>query len=63
MALALAPPVESMLARLVQQIPHDGFVYEPKLDGFRVLAFWDDSIVALRSRIWVRHLRAPIGSL
>ena len=39
-----------MLARLVRELPVDGFVYEPKWDGFRALAFRDGERVDLRSR-------------
>ena len=39
-----------MLARLTRTLPRDGFLYEPKWDGFRCLAFrWGDE-VDLRSR-------------
>jgi ATP-dependent DNA ligase len=42
-----------MLARLVRALPEPGegvFVYEPKWDGFRCLAFRDDVVVDMRSR-------------
>lgn len=39
-----------MLARLARQLPVDGYLYEPKWDGFRCLAFRDDKTVELRSR-------------
>jgi ATP-dependent DNA ligase len=39
-----------MLARLARDLPHDGFFYEPKWDGFRCLAFRSDDEVDLRSR-------------
>jgi ATP-dependent DNA ligase len=39
-----------MLARLRRDRPRDGFLYEPKWDGFRCLAFVDDRQVDLRSR-------------
>jgi ATP-dependent DNA ligase len=39
-----------MLARLTRSLPVDGFVYEPKWDGFRCLAFGHDGDVDLRSR-------------
>ncbi|HEX2032247.1 MAG TPA: ATP-dependent DNA ligase [Actinomycetota bacterium] len=44
------PPVRPMLARLARELPTDGFVYEPKWDGFRCLAFRDGGRVDLRSR-------------
>ena len=39
-----------MLARLVRELPVGEFVYEPKWDGFRCLAFRDGERVDLRSR-------------
>ena len=39
-----------MLARLTRELPTDGFVYEPKWDGFRCIAFCDSDQVDLRSR-------------
>ena len=50
MALAVRPPLKPMLAKLARELPGDGFVYEPKWDGFRCLAFCDDAAVDLRSR-------------
>jgi ATP-dependent DNA ligase len=39
-----------MLARRERELPRDGYVYEPKWDGFRCLAFRDCDEVDLRSR-------------
>ena len=39
-----------MLARLERELPADGFLYEPKWDGFRCLAFRSRGSVDLRSR-------------
>src|SRR5436309_1024090 len=50
MALPIEPPVEPMLARLTRDLPEGDFVYEPKWDGFRCLAFRDGERVDLRSR-------------
>jgi ATP-dependent DNA ligase len=36
---ALAPPIEPMLAQLSHELPGEGYLYEPKWDGFRCLAF------------------------
>ncbi|MDP8968162.1 MAG: ATP-dependent DNA ligase, partial [Actinomycetota bacterium] len=39
-----------MLAKLVHELPQGEFVYEPKWDGFRCLAFREGDDVDLRSR-------------
>jgi ATP-dependent DNA ligase len=46
----LRPPLSPMLARLARELPEGDFLYEPKWDGFRCLAFRDGSTVDLRSR-------------
>src|SRR3954466_12542687 len=39
-ALAVPPPVEPMLAKIADDLPHDGdFLFEPKWDGFRAIVF------------------------
>jgi ATP-dependent DNA ligase len=48
--MTITPPVAPMLARLARELPLDGYVYEPKWDGFRCLAFRDGGAVELRSR-------------
>ncbi len=48
--LPIAPPFSPMLARLTRDLPRNGFIYEPKWDGFRCLAFVDGREVDLRSR-------------
>ncbi|MGH2835940.1 MAG: ATP-dependent DNA ligase, partial [Solirubrobacteraceae bacterium] len=51
MALPLQPPIEPQLARGRSELPgDDGWVYEPKYDGFRALAFVDGEQVHLQSR-------------
>jgi hypothetical protein len=50
MAVKLDRDLEPMLARLGRELPHDGYLYEPKWDGFRCLAFRDGAEVDLRSR-------------
>ena len=51
MTLPVAPPVEPMLAKLSDAIPEgDGWLYEPKWDGFRTLVFRDGDDVYLQSR-------------
>ena len=51
MALPLEPPIEPQLAKPGKELPlGEGWVYEPKWDGFRVIAFVDDGEVFLQSR-------------
>lgn len=51
MNLAVNPPVAPMLAKRVSELPHgDGWTYEPKWDGFRVLVFRDGEELMLQSR-------------
>src|SRR3954463_12641406 len=51
MALPLKPPLLPQLARPAKQVPTgDGWVYEPKWDGFRAIAFIDGADVYLQSR-------------
>ena len=56
MALPLTPPLRPMLARLARELPLGQFLYEPKWDGFRCLAFRDGDDVEL----WSRNDR-PLG--
>jgi len=49
-SLPVQPPVSPMLGRLVRQLPLGDFLYEPKWDGFRCLAFRDREGLDLRSR-------------
>ncbi|HKF14366.1 MAG TPA: ATP-dependent DNA ligase [Gaiellaceae bacterium] len=46
----LSSSVVPMLARLERELPHGGYLYEPKWDGFRCLAARDGDEVDLRSR-------------
>jgi ATP-dependent DNA ligase len=51
MKLPLTPPIEPQLARGKAELPvGDGWVYEPKYDGFRAIAFVDGEEVLLQSR-------------
>ena len=51
MALPLRPPVLPQLAKSQKTLPEgDGWVYEPKWDGFRSIAFVDGDSVHLQSR-------------
>src|SRR5215471_9979211 len=47
----MQPPIEPMLAKLVDGIPDaDGFLYEPKWDGFRAIVFRGKDDVYIQSR-------------
>jgi ATP-dependent DNA ligase len=47
----LEPPIEPMLAKLADALPDsDGWLFEPKWDGFRALVFRDDERIYLQSR-------------
>ena len=48
--LAVAPPVEPMLAKLGSELPVGDYLYEPKWDGFRAIVFRDQSGVYIQSR-------------
>ena len=49
--LPFQPPVEPMLAKAVDALPSgDGWLYEPKWDGFRALVFRDGDEVYTQSR-------------
>ena len=48
--LSLEPTMPPMLARLARELPGDGYLYEPKWDGFRALVFRDGGTIDLRSR-------------
>src|SRR3954465_7934298 len=51
MALPLTPPLLPQLARPAKNLPTGpGWVYEPKWDGFRALAFVDGADIYLQSR-------------
>src|SRR5438105_7505219 len=50
-AFPIDPPIEPMLAALQREIPRgDGWLYEPKWDGFRAIVFRDDDRVHIGSR-------------
>ncbi len=51
MGFPIEPPIEPMLAKPTAAIPsRDGWVYEPKWDGFRALVFRDGDDVYIQSR-------------
>ncbi len=51
MTLPFGPPVEPMLAKLASALPDpDGWLYEPKWDGFRCIVFKDGDELHLQSR-------------
>jgi len=47
---AIEPPVEPMLAKLSDELPHGPFLYEPKWDGFRAIVFRGGGEVYIQSR-------------
>jgi ATP-dependent DNA ligase len=48
---AIVPPIEPMLAKLTTDLPTaDGFLFEPKWDGFRAIVFRSGSDVFIQSR-------------
>jgi ATP-dependent DNA ligase len=49
--LAVAPPIEPMLAKLADELPPaGGYLYEPKWDGFRAIVFRGADDVYIQSR-------------
>src|SRR5919202_276427 len=51
LALPVQPTVAPMLAEVTRDLPSgDGWLYEPKWDGFRALVFWDGDELVLQSR-------------
>src|SRR4051812_24068806 len=51
MTLPLEPPILPQLAKSAKDLPDgDGWVYEPKWDGFRTIVFRDGDEVYLQSR-------------
>ena len=49
--LPVAPPIEPMLAKAVDGLPEgDGWLFEPKWDGFRAIVFRDGDEVYTQSR-------------
>src|SRR5260221_11528177 len=51
MPLPITPPVSPMLAKLQPDIPRgEGWLYEPKWDGFRAIVFRDGKSLRIDSR-------------
>jgi len=51
MQLPVNPPLLPMLAKRVSELPRgDGWIFEPKWDGFRALVFRDGDEVMIQSR-------------
>jgi len=51
MAFLVPPPVEPMLAKMAEELPAGSdWIFEPKWDGFRALAFRDGQDLYLQSR-------------
>jgi len=50
-SFVIDPPIEPMLAKLAEELPEAGpFLYEPKWDGFRAIAFRSGSELYIQSR-------------
>ena len=50
-AASLKPPVEPMLAKIAEELPQgEGFLFEPKWDGFRALVFRQGDEAYIQSR-------------
>jgi len=69
MRLPFDPPLEPMLAKAADALPAgDGWLYEPKWDGFRALVFRDGDEVLIQSRDlkpldrYFPELQAPLRS-
>jgi ATP-dependent DNA ligase len=51
MRLPVNPPIPPMLAKRVEEIPSgDGWIFEPKWDGFRAIIFRDGDEILIQSR-------------
>ena len=51
MTLPITPPLSPMLAKAATDIPTgEGWLYEPKWDGFRCIVFRDGDTIELASR-------------
>ncbi|MDB6010374.1 MAG: ATP-dependent ligase [Gammaproteobacteria bacterium] len=48
--IGVKPPVEPMLAMLVDELPTGDYLYEPKWDGFRAIVFRGEDAVFVQSR-------------
>ncbi|HVR06525.1 MAG TPA: hypothetical protein VMW75_00630, partial [Thermoanaerobaculia bacterium] len=47
----IEPPIEPMLAKVADELPAgDGWLFEPKWDGFRAIAFRSGERLHLQSR-------------
>src|SRR5436309_4100391 len=67
--LPFAPPLAPMLSRAADALPGgDGWLFEPKWDGFRTLVFRDGGEIVLQSRDekpmnrYFPELLAPLGA-
>src|SRR5215216_2551378 len=48
---ATTPPIEPMLAKIAEELPRaEGFLFEPKWDGFRALVFRNGEEAYIQSR-------------
>jgi ATP-dependent DNA ligase len=69
MRLPFDPPIEPMLAKAADGLPPgDGWLFEPKWDGFRALVFRDGDELLIQSRDlkpldrYFPELQAPLGA-
>jgi ATP-dependent DNA ligase len=69
MRLPFDPPIQPMLSSAADSLPHDeGWLFEPKWDGFRTLVFRDGGEILLQSRDekpmnrYFPELLAPLGA-
>jgi ATP-dependent DNA ligase len=50
-SITLTPPIEPMLAKVADELPRgEGFLFEPKWDGFRAIVFRKGNEVIIQSR-------------
>ena len=50
-SIVLTPPIEPMLAKVADELPQgEGYLFEPKWDGFRAIVFRKGSEVVIQSR-------------
>ena len=59
--LPFDPPIEPMLAKAADALPEgDGWLFEPKWDGFRALVFRDGDETLIQSRVTAAIAGTPV---